>query len=148
MELLEQCQKWHEEDEHQKITDALEAIPAEERTAEMDMELARAYNNLADPSNPEGKKLLRRAVKLMQPHEEQLGETYSWNFRMGYAWYYLDQEGRARRHFAKALELHPGDDPKINTRQDIEELLEDCGRRLSLPQFATSFRERRIGGTV
>ena len=142
MELLEQCQKWHEEDEHQKIADALEAIPAEERTAEMDMELARAYNNLADPSNPEGKKLLRRAVKLMQAHEEQLGETYFWNFRMGYAWYYLDQEGRARRHFAKALELHPGDDPKINTRQDIEELLEDCGRRLSLPQFATSFRER------
>ena len=33
MELLEQCQKWHEEDEHQKIADALEAIPAEERTA-------------------------------------------------------------------------------------------------------------------
>ncbi len=121
MDILKQCQKWHEEDKHQKIVDALEAISAEERTPEMDMELARAYNNLADPSEPEGKKLLHRALELMQSHEEELGDTYSWNFRMGYAYYYLDQEGRALRHFEKALELHPGDDPKLNTQQDMEE---------------------------
>ena len=123
MDILEQCQKWHENDKHQKIIDALEAIPAEERTPEMDMELARAYNNLGDPDNPEGRKLLHRALELMQSHEEELGDTYSWNFRMGYSYFYLDQEGRALRHFEKALELHPGDDPKLNTRQDMEELL-------------------------
>ena len=119
MDILKQCQKWHEEDKHQKIIDALEAIPAEERTPEIDMELARAYNNLADPSEPEGRKLLHRALELMKSHEEELGDTNSWNFRMGYAYYYLDQEGRALRYFEKALELHPGDDPKLNTRQDI-----------------------------
>ena len=43
MELLEQCQKWNENDEFQKIIDALEAVPAQERTPEMDSELARAY---------------------------------------------------------------------------------------------------------
>ena len=32
MELLEQCRIWHENDEHQKIIDALEAIPEGERT--------------------------------------------------------------------------------------------------------------------
>ena len=124
MDILQQCQKWHEEDKHQKIVDALEAIPAQERTPDIDMELARAYNNLADPSEPEGRKLLHRALELMQSHEEELGETYSWNFRMGYANYYLDQEGRALRYFEKALELHPGDDPKLNTKQDIEELID------------------------
>lgn len=103
MDILKQCQKWHEEDKHQKIVDALEAISAEERTPEMDMELARAYNNLADSSEPEGRKLLHQALELMQSHEEELGDTYSWNFRMGYAYYYLDQEGRALRHFEKAL---------------------------------------------
>ena len=36
MELLEQCQIWAENGEYQKIIDALEAIPAEQRTAEMD----------------------------------------------------------------------------------------------------------------
>ena len=56
MDMLQQCQKWHEEDKFQKIIDALEAIPAQERTPEMDSELARAYNNLAGPSED------RRAV--------------------------------------------------------------------------------------
>ena len=142
MDILKQCQKWHEEDKHQKIVDALEAIPAEERTPEVDMELARAYNNLADPSEPEGKKLLHRALELMQSHEEELGDTYSWNFRMGYAYYYLDQEGRALRYFEKALELHPGDDPKLNTRQDMEELIDSCRKGISLPRFSECFRER------
>ena len=142
MDILEQCQKWHEEDKHQKIVDALEAIPAEGRTPEMDMELARAYNNLADPSEPEGRKLLHRALELMQSHEEELGDTYSWNFRMGYAYYYLDQEGRALRYFEKALELHPGDDPKLNTRQDMEELIDSCKKSISLPQFSECFREQ------
>ena len=142
MNLLQQCQKWHEEDKHQKIVDALEAIPAQERTPDIDMELARAYNNLADPGEPEGRKLLHRALELMQCHEEELGDTYSWNFRMGYAYYYLDQEGRALRHFEKALELHPGDDPKLNTQQDIEELIDWCKKGISLPQFTECFRER------
>ena len=142
MDILKQCQKWHEEDKHQKIVDALEAIPTEERTPEMDMELARAYNNLADSSEPEGRKQLHRALELMQCHEEELGDTYSWNFRMGYAYYYLDQEGSALRYFEKALELHPGDAPKLNTQQDIEELIDWCKKGISLPQFSECFRER------
>ena len=141
MDILEQCRKWHENGEYQKIIDALEAIPAEERTPETDMELARACNNLADPSEPEGRKLLHRALKLMQSHEEELRDTYSWNFRMGYSYYYLDQEGRALRYFEKALELHPGDDPKLNTKQDIEELIDSCKKGVSLPQFSECFRE-------
>ena len=51
MELLEQCQKWNENDEHQRIIDALEAIPAGERTPEMDSELARACENIAQPGD-------------------------------------------------------------------------------------------------
>ena len=142
MDILKQCQKWHENDEHQKIVDVLEALPAEERTPETDMELARAYNNLADPYKPGGRALLKKAIGLMQAHEEELGDTYSWNFRMGYAWYYLDQEGRALPRLRKALELHPGDDPQYNTRQEIEELIGDCEARIALPRFAQCFRER------
>ena len=142
MDILKQCQKWHENDEHHKIIDTLDAIPSEEHTPEIDMELARAYNNLADPSEPEGRKLLHRALELMKSHEEELGDTYSWNFRMGYTYYYLDQEGSALRYFEKALELHPGDAPKLNTQQDIEELIDWCKKGISLPQFSECFRER------
>ena len=35
MDILERCQKWHEQGKHQKIIDALEAIPAQERTRQL-----------------------------------------------------------------------------------------------------------------
>ena len=43
MDLLKQCQQWFEQNEIQKVIDALEAIPAGERTPELDSELAKAY---------------------------------------------------------------------------------------------------------
>ena len=48
MDLLEQCRIWNENDEYQKIIDAIEAIPESELTPELASELARAYNNAAD----------------------------------------------------------------------------------------------------
>ena len=135
MDILKQCQKWHEESKQHKIIDALEAIPAEERTPEMDSELARAYNNLADPHKPTCKEMLKKALALLKPHEEYFEDDYYWNFRMGYSYFYLDQEGRALRYFEKALEVRPGDD-------DTKEFIEQCKKGISLPQFSECFRER------
>ena len=135
MDILKQCQKWHEEDKHQKIVDALEAISAEERTPEMDMELARAYNNLADPHKPTCREMLKKALALLKPHEEYFQGDHYWNFRMGYSYYYLDQEGRALRYFEKALEARPDD-------ADTKELIDSCKKGIALPQFSECFRER------
>ncbi len=135
MDILKQCQKWHEESKQHKIIDALEAIPAEERIPEMDSELARAYNNLADPHKPTCKEMLKKALALLKPHEEYFEDDYYWNFRMGYSYFYLDQEGRALRYFEKALEVRPGDD-------DTKEFIERCKKGISLPQFWECFRER------
>ena len=135
MDILKQCQKWHEEDKFQKIIDALEAIPAEERTPEMDSELARAYNNLADPHKPNFREMLKKVLALLKPHEEYFEGDHCWNFRMGYAYYYLDQEGRALRYFEKALEARPGD-------EDTKVFIEWCRKGVSLPQFSECFRAR------
>ena len=132
MDILEQCQKWNEKGQYQKIIDALEAIPAEERTPEMDSELARAYNNLAVPGNRE---LYQKALSLLKPHADYFAEDYRWNFRMGYSYYFLDQEGRALPYFRKALEILPGD-------EDTQKLIDDCESRITLPQFSECFRER------
>ena len=132
MTLLEQCERWNRDGEYQKIIDALEAIPARERTPEMDSELARAYNNLAGPGD---KELFQKAIDLLKPHEEYFRGDHRWNFRMGYAWYYLDQEGPALRYFEQALEARPGD-------EDTQELIDDCRSRLALPRFEKPFRER------
>ena len=133
MDILKQCQKWHENNEHHKIIEALEGI--EERTPEMDSQLARAYNNEADHRTPEGRAMLKKAIALLKPHEEYFEGDYYWNFRMGYSYYYLDQEGRALRYFEKALEARPGD-------EDTKEFIDRCKKGISLPQFWECFRER------
>ena len=69
--LLAQCQAWHEQDECQKIIDALEAIPEKKRTRETDMELAWAYNSQAVFEQPANRAMLKRAVELLEPYEEE-----------------------------------------------------------------------------
>ena len=134
MELLKQCQQWFEQNEIQKVIDALEAIPAEERTPELDSELAKAYIGIAEIGES-GRALFEKALKLLEPHEEHFAEDHCWNYRIASAYYYLDEEGPALRYFEKALKARPGD-------QDTQEYIDDCRRRLSLPRFEKNFRER------
>ena len=141
-ELLERCEAWHEAGDYRKIVEALEAIPEEERTTDIDMELARAYNNLGNSGDIEGRRLLKKALGLMEPHESELSDDYSWNFRMGYSLFYLEREGEALPRFEKALELHPGDDPKYNSVEDIQEFIEYCKDAMALPRFEMTFRTR------
>ena len=133
--LLEQCQRWNAEDRYQEIIHALEAIPAEERTPEMDSELARAYNNWGTLRSDWA--ALKKAIALLTPHEEYFSGDHFWNFRMGYAYYYLDQEGRALPYFRRALEACPDD-------EDTREMIGYCEERIALPQFAECFRELTV----
>ena len=100
MTLLEQCQMWTDRGEYQKIIDTIEDIPADERTPEIDSELARAYNNVADVDD---KHLFEKALKLLKPHAEYFKGDHCWNFRMAYAYYYLGREELALRYFKEAL---------------------------------------------
>ena len=76
MDILQQCQKWHENNEYQKIIDALEAIPNQERAPEIDMELARAYNNWGVIRS--NRDALKKAIALLKPHEKYFdGDHYS-----------------------------------------------------------------------
>ena len=96
MTLLEQCQAWHNHGDYEKIIAAIEEIPAAERTPELDGELARAYNNVAQPSEWW---YFKKAIDLLAPHAEDSSDDHVWNFRMGFAYYYLDQENRALPYF-------------------------------------------------
>ena len=132
MDLLKQCQQWFEQDEAQKVIDILEAIPAEERTPELDSELAKAYIAVAEIEEREP---YEKALELLAPHEEYFAGDHCWNYRIALAYYCLDEEGPALRYFEKALEARPGDN-------DTQEYIDDCRRRLSLPRFEKNFRER------
>ena len=132
MDLLKQCQQWFEQDEAQKVIDTLEAIPAGERTPELDSELAKAYIAVADIGEREP---FEKALELLAPHEEYFAGDHCWNYRIASAYYLLDEEGPALRYFEKALEARPGD-------QDTQEYIDDCRCRLALPRFTKNFRER------
>ena len=127
MDILKQCQKWHENNEHHKIIEHWRALRSALR--KWNSQLARAYNNEADHRTPEGRAMLKKAIALLKPHEEYFEGDYYWNFRMGYSYYYLDQEGRALRYFEKALEARPDD-------EDTMQLIDGCKKGISLPQFS------------
>lgn len=133
LNIIKQCQQWHQENQFQNIVDALEAYPESERTQAMDMELARAYNNLGVAQSR--KALLKKAIALLQKHAHTLANDALWNFRLGYAYYYQDQEGRALPYFQKALELDPSD-------EDAQTFIRECESRLAMPFFQQCFRLR------
>lgn len=132
MTLLEKCQNWNGDREYQKIIDAIEALPQDERTPELDSELARAYNNRAEAGDRE---LYKKAIALLEPHAEYFSGDHCWNYRMAYAYYYLDREDLALEYFEAALKARPGD-------EDTQEFIEQCRSALALPLFPKNFRER------
>ena len=132
MTLLEQCQIWHAHDEFQKIIEAIDAVPAAERTPELDSELARAYNNAASVDD---RAYFEKAIALLTPHAHYFKGDHLWNFRMGYAYYYLDREDRALPHFEAALAALPAD-------ADTKSMIAYCYNGLSLPRFRRPFRIR------
>ena len=134
MDLLKQCQLWFEQNEAQKVIDTLESLPAGERTPELDSELAKAYIFIAE-IGAAGRPLYQKALELLQPHQEELGEDHCWNYRMASAYYYLDQEGPALRYFERALKARPGD-------QDTQQYIDACRHYLALPRFEKNFRKR------
>lgn len=130
--LLEKVEALNELSEYQRIIDLLEALPPEKRTWRLSGELARAYNNLAEPGDDE---LFERLIEILGASRSAAGSTFLWNYRMGYALYFLDRDGEALRFFERALEKKPGDEDAIAR-------LEAARRGVTLPIFLKPFRNR------
>ena len=130
-DLLTQIAVWHENNGHQNIIDAIEALPREQWGYELTCLLARAYNNLEEKNAPQ----LEKAVDLLQSVAEQGRDDAIWHFRLGYALYYLERDPDALYCFQKAAELDP-DDP------DAPEFIDKCRHNLTMPRFQKNFRER------
>ncbi len=102
-EMAKQLDIWWEIDEHQKIVDAVMAVPASERDYDMLGSLAVAYNNLS---------LYDDAIAVLMDTKEQGRLHYKWYYRLGYALYYLYRFNEALDAFTTALELYTRDNPE------------------------------------
>lgn len=105
--LIEQLNRWHEEDEQQRIVDLLLAVPEEERDYETVSRLARAYNNLG---------LYEEALNQFGKISEAGQNDPLWHYRVGYALYHLKRYEEAAQAFRTSDKLEAGD-------QDTELLL-------------------------
>ena len=94
-------------------------------------ELARAYNNAAKMHGPE----LLRAIRLLESVRERYEDTHKWQFRMGYALFYLEREEEALPYFARA-------EAKLKGDQDSLEFMRLCRFQMAYPRFMKPLRER------
>ena len=95
MDILKQCQKWHEENKQHKIIDALEAIPAEERTPEIDRSWPAPTTIWRPPESRREESCFKGPLDLMQSHEEELWEILLLEFPHG-VFLLLSGSGRSR----------------------------------------------------
>ena len=122
-ELMKQIDEWHDAEKHQEIIDALEQIPEAERDFETTSLLARAYNNIEEYA---------KAAELLESVREEGAEDERWNFRMGYAQYFLDNNREALSYFGKARELNPEDGDALS-------FIRQCNMTLPLTQRVKEF---------
>lgn len=97
--LLNTLERWHEEDQFQKIIDTIRDLPEEVLDYTLKGHLARALNN-----NDE----MEEAARILLSIQDEGKNDPLWHFRLGYAYYYLNREEEALPLFQRAYEL--GDD--------------------------------------
>ena len=122
-ELMKQIDEWHKAEKHQEIIDALEQIPEAEQDFETTSLLARAYNNIEEYA---------KAAELLESVKEEGAEDERWNFRMGYAQYFLNNYREALDYFSKARELNPED-------EDTLSFIRQCNMHLPLTRRVKEF---------
>jgi len=103
-ELIAQLNKWHENDEYQKIVDEIITIPTPLVDDELAVHLGRALNNLGR---------YKDALKWFNKIDEEGRNNPLWHFRVGYAHYYLDQNEEAVKAFEIAHQMDPEDEDTL-----------------------------------
>ncbi|MDO4880975.1 MAG: suppressor of fused domain protein [Capnocytophaga sp.] len=105
-QILAKIDKWDEDDHVQAIVDFIEKLPHQHKTTAVLSELGRAYNNLYWLDNTEkNQEYLRKAIEVFKYLEEEIGDTESWNYRIGYSYYHLNDIPQAKKHLEQALSL-------------------------------------------
>ena len=106
MDILQKCQKWIQEEHFNKVIKALDGIEPNERTPEMDLQLALALTNQgARVKN--GSHMIQRAIELLESHEQLLGKSFMWNFLMGNAHFLLNEEQlTVLKNMDKCVNIH------------------------------------------
>ena len=144
MDILQQCHIWQEQGRHELIVNLIESLPDEQRTALVECELAKACIDMAQIDSMHAKDILwlKKAVALLKKHEAELSDTFKWNFRLGYAYFYLEQHDLSIKYMQKALLLHSSDHNDGFTKEDVEYFRSSSEQKNEMPISIHSFLDR------
>ncbi|WP_338991701.1 tetratricopeptide repeat protein [Fusobacterium polymorphum] len=98
--LLEEIERLHDLEKYQEIIDLIEALPAERLNTELIGQLARAYNNVENYA---------KGLELLKSIEFEEGNSFQWNWRAGFSYFFLEDFINAEKCFLKAYGLDPDD---------------------------------------
>lgn len=136
--ILKKITQLNEQENYLGIIELVKGLDEAAQTPNVLCELARACNNLAVISDPDNvdREMLLCSVEVLERIKNDISENdYHFNFRFGYALFYLDRVGEALEKFNIAHIQRPDD-------EDTKEFIEMCRKRLTLPVFDRSFRQR------
>lgn len=95
-ELERKIDLWSDDDEYQKIIDAIIAFP--DKDADMLLSLAINYNNVNE---------YEKAVEVLNAIKDECEDQDHWYYVMGYSLRYLGRFEEATKYFEKAIEMDP-----------------------------------------
>jgi tetratricopeptide (TPR) repeat protein len=135
-DILSLLDKWHQDDEYQKIIDCLEELSNTQKLDyDLTCQLARAYNNIADLDREEGRSQLERAEELLRSVADEGQDDPLWHYRLGYSLFYQDREKEALSCFQRALELDPED-------EDTKYFIKECEKYIAAKQCQPEMYEQ------
>ena len=111
--IYEALDKWHDEDEYDKILDTIFKIPREQWSNKLWFRVISAYNNKS-----EFHEAIDELTELKE-HCTEAADIAKWHYMFAYIFYMRDQYVMAKKFLEKAVEYAP-------EREDYQEFLEEC----------------------
>ena len=122
---LVMLEQWHQNEEYEKVVQALEEMIPEDMTDNLYGQLARALSYL---------QRYDEALDALD-HVSEEGRDDTWWYRRGYALFYLEQYEEARRALETVVKINPDD-------VEAAEFAEDCAEMMLRQKNKVPFRLR------
>lgn len=129
--LYESLDKWFDDDEYEKIVEAVHGVPEERWSVKLRFRLISAYNNLK-----EFEKSQEQLIKI-QPECKKPDELARFFYMNGYILYMNDKNMAALACFENGVAADPDDTSGLDIKSDVNECMEYIDKELSeLRSFA------------
>lgn len=123
--LYESLDKWFDDDEYNKIVEAVLGVPEEQWSVELRFRLISAYNNLKEFDKS------REQLKIIQPECKKPDELARFFYMNGYILYMNDKDMAALACFENGVAADPDDTSGLDLKSDVKDCVEYINKDLA-----------------